>query len=203
MPTTYTAVIWSCSRHSPQTACPALCTVPCPCGVSFSAHPGSVISRAPAPGCRPAPLSLNDWQAHQAGIIIRLGTEYFHSLLNTKSSPQIAFNHKRKNCNCSMEKPGGYHLNQIIKVNLTQTSLAGQWLRLCTSTAEGPCSIPGWGIKRPHALQLGFPGGAGVENLSASAGDAGDAGSIPELQRSPRGNGNPLQYSCLENPMDR
>ena len=34
--------------------------------------------------------------------------------------------------------------------------------------------------------------------------DAGDLGSIPGLQRSPGGgNGNPLQYSCLENPMDR
>ena len=34
--------------------------------------------------------------------------------------------------------------------------------------------------------------------------NAGDAGSIPQLGRSPGGgNGNPLQYSCLENPMDR
>jgi len=34
--------------------------------------------------------------------------------------------------------------------------------------------------------------------------DAGDVGSIPELGRSPeKGNGNPLQYSCLGNPMDR
>ena len=34
--------------------------------------------------------------------------------------------------------------------------------------------------------------------------NAGDAGSIPELGRSPGvGNGNPLQYSCLDNPMDR
>ena len=34
--------------------------------------------------------------------------------------------------------------------------------------------------------------------------DAGDVGSIPELGRSPLvGDGNPLQYSCLENPMDR
>ena len=33
---------------------------------------------------------------------------------------------------------------------------------------------------------------------------AGDTGSIPGSERSPReGNGNPLQYSCLENPMDR
>ena len=39
---------------------------------------------------------------------------------------------------------------------------------------------------------------------SANVGDARDTGSIPELGRSPgAGNGNPLQYSCLENSMDR
>ena len=39
---------------------------------------------------------------------------------------------------------------------------------------------------------------------ACNAGDAGDLGSIPGLGRSPvRGLGNPLQYSCLENPMDR
>ena len=43
-----------------------------------------------------------------------------------------------------------------------------------------------------------------IKNLLANAGDAGDAGLIPGLGRSPReGNGNPLQYSCLGNPMDR
>ena len=43
-----------------------------------------------------------------------------------------------------------------------------------------------------------------VKNLPASAGDAGDSGLIPGSGRSPgEGNGNPLQYSCLENPMDR
>ena len=47
----------------------------------------------------------------------------------------------------------------------------------------------------------GFPGSsAGKE----SACNAGDLGSIPGLGRSPgEGHGNPLQYSCLENPMDR
>ena len=40
--------------------------------------------------------------------------------------------------------------------------------------------------------------------MSANAGDAGDLGSIPGLGRSPgEGNGNPLQYFCLQNPMDR
>ena len=43
-----------------------------------------------------------------------------------------------------------------------------------------------------------------VKNQPAYAGDAGDMGSIPGSGRSPgEGNDNPLQYSCLENPMDR
>ena len=43
-----------------------------------------------------------------------------------------------------------------------------------------------------------------VKNLPATAGDIGDAGSIPGLGRSfGGGNGNPLQYSCLENSMER
>ena len=43
-----------------------------------------------------------------------------------------------------------------------------------------------------------------VKNLLASAGDTRDVGSIPGSGRSPGGGcGNPLQYSCLENPMDR
>ena len=43
-----------------------------------------------------------------------------------------------------------------------------------------------------------------VKNLPASAGDLKDEGWIPGLGRSPgRGQGGPLQYSCLENPMDR
>ena len=43
-----------------------------------------------------------------------------------------------------------------------------------------------------------------VKNLLANAGDIRDMGSIPGPGRSPgEGNGNPLQYSCLENAMDR
>ena len=51
---------------------------------------------------------------------------------------------------------------------------------------------------------MGFPGGSVVKNPSANAGDTRDAGSISGSGRSPGGgHGNPLQYSCLENPMDR
>ena len=47
----------------------------------------------------------------------------------------------------------------------------------------------------------GFPGGSEVKNLPANA---GDTGFIPGLGRSPgEGNSNPLQGSCLENPMSR
>ena len=50
----------------------------------------------------------------------------------------------------------------------------------------------------------GFPGVSVVKKLPAIAGDTRNPGSIPGLGRSPgEGNENPLQYSCLENPMDR
>ena len=56
--------------------------------------------------------------------------------------------------------------------------------------------LPTWG--------LGFLGDLVLKNLPANAGDTRDVGSIPGSGRSPGvGNGNPLQYSCLENPMDR
>ena len=50
----------------------------------------------------------------------------------------------------------------------------------------------------------GLPGGTVVKkNPPANAGDVTDVGSIPRSGRSPRvGNGNPLQYCCLGNPMD-
>ena len=51
---------------------------------------------------------------------------------------------------------------------------------------------------------MGFPGDAVLKNPPANAGDTRDAGLIPGWGRSPEvRNGNPLQYSCLKNPMDR
>ena len=53
----------------------------------------------------------------------------------------------------------------------------------------------------PLITDTGFPGGAVVKNLPANA---GDSGSIPGSGRSSRGgNRSTLQYSCLDNPMDR
>ena len=51
---------------------------------------------------------------------------------------------------------------------------------------------------------MGFPGGTVVKNLSANTENTGDACSVPASGISLRvGNGNLLQYSCLENPRDR
>ena len=51
-----------------------------------------------------------------------------------------------------------------------------------------------------YGISMGFPGGSVVKNSPASV---GDTDLIPGSGRSPGGDGNPLQYSCLENPMDR
>ena len=60
------------------------------------------------------------------------------------------------------------------------------------------CSVPG--LCKPGTSQVALV----VKSLPASAGDIRDVGSIPGWRRSPgRGHGNPLQYSCLENPTDR
>ena len=78
------------------------------------------------------------------------------------------------------------------------TSLVAQRLQLHSFNVGSAGSSPGWGTRTPHCCRL-WP--KVVKNLLA---DAGDAGSIPGLGRFPgEGDGNPLQYSCLGNPMDR
>ena len=70
---------------------------------------------------------------------------------------------------------------------------------LLTSATE--CEFYKGFLKNLYLCSLGFPGGSvGKE----SACNAGDVGLIPGLGRPPGGeNGNPLQYPCWENPMDR
>ena len=59
-------------------------------------------------------------------------------------------------------------------------------------------------FENDHASILGFLGGSVVKNLPASSGETRDAVLIPVLQRFPGvGNGSLLQYSCLENSIDR
>ena len=61
-------------------------------------------------------------------------------------------------------------------------------------------------IFKINLIDMGFPGGSAAKNLPAilPAGAAGDMGLIPDSGRSSEGgHSNPLQYSCLQNPMDR
>ena len=83
-------------------------------------------------------------------------------------------------------------------------SLAG---KESACNAEDPGSVPGLGrspgerIGYPLKVFLGFPGGSDSKESTCNA---GDLGSIPGLGRFPGGgDGNPFQYSCLENSMDR
>ena len=72
--------------------------------------------------------------------------------------------------------------------NLNRRSRFNPWVR----------KIPWKGDRPPIPVFLGFPGGS---DSKESACNVGDLGSIPGLERSPGGgHGNPLQYSCLENP---
>ena len=69
------------------------------------------------------------------------------------------------------------------------------WDSLCLKAPRAP--ITNFGLVS-HQLTMNFPGGSDGKALAYNA---GDLGSIPGLGRSPgEGNGNPLQYSCLENP---
>ena len=82
-------------------------------------------------------------------------------------------------------------------------------LRMCSQNRTHSCIEDCWRKSQlcifvplkshDYTLRRGFSGGSVSKG---SAYNAGDLGSIPELGRSP-GNGNPLQYSCLENSMDR
>ena len=69
------------------------------------------------------------------------------------------------------------------------------------NSSENQCTLKK--TKGDRVVNIPLDGLSGKES-ACNAGDTGDVGSIPGLGRSlGRGNDNPLQYSCLENPMDR
>ena len=75
---------------------------------------------------------------------------------------------------------------------------------VCVTNLPGTLSLHIYTFLLLTIRSLGFPGGSVVKNPPANERDAGDAGSIPGSGRSPgKGNDNPLQYSCLGNPMLR
>ena len=86
-------------------------------------------------------------------------------------------------------------INSLIsKVSPSRTLMSGEEIRLRTQAT----------IHKSHKATFPPSGGSVIKNPPANAGATGDVGSIPGLERSPGvGNGNPLQYSCLGNPMHR
>ena len=89
----------------------------------------------------------------------------------------------------------GLQNKQIIIVSDSETKMMGQQFYVFTS-------FPGY-FDALSNITILFPV-AQCKESACNAGDARDMGSIPRLGRSPGGgNGNLLQYSCLENPMDR
>ena len=92
--------------------------------------------------------------------------------------------------------------------NICSVLESPQPLQLCsipTSWTTGPAHSRGLiRVGRLCRIKENFHGGSVVKNLPASVKGTGDVSAIPGLRRSPGvGNGNPLQYSCLGNSMDR
>ena len=78
------------------------------------------------------------------------------------------------------------------------------FLRSCKTFASEPWEGKNLIFASPCPLMRGFQGGSVVKESFADVGAIGDTSSIPGSGRSlGEGNDNPLQYSCLENPMDR
>ena len=98
----------------------------------------------------------------------------------------------------SGRSPGEGNGNPLQYSCLENPMDGGAWWATVHRVAKSQTRLSDFTSLETH---LGFPGGSEVK---ASACNAGDLGSIPGSGRSPgEGNGNPLQYSCLENPMDR
>ena len=101
----------------------------------------------------------------------------------------------------------------IMWVGLIQSVESLNRTKRVASPARGNSPANCWGIITAPQPVLGLqppsPAGfsqmaLGVKDLPDNTGDVRDEGSVPGLQRSPAGgHSNPLQYSCLENPMDR
>ena len=83
-------------------------------------------------------------------------------------------------------------------------SFLGTYMQRASSVLLDIMCVQEVWIASAQGSERGFPCGAVVKNPPANVGDTRKVGSIPGSERSPGvGNGNPLQCSCLENPMDR
>ena len=105
---------------------------------------------------------------------------------------------------CSVTKQYTHTHTLWSQLYINNTSLVAQLVKSPPAMQETPVRFMGQKDpldKGPIAVFVGFPGGS---DGKVSTCNVGDLGSIPELGRSPGGrHGNALQYSCLENSMDK
>ena len=143
-------------------------------------------------------------------------TPTYWAMICIVTPSQVVLIHLEMHC---WKKTGADLPDSIYSVNLLVKFLFSSWLNYIyilkipsrRERLPTPVCWPGechrlyspWGPKESFVSNFHLTGGA-LKNPPASAGDLREAGSIPGSGRSPgEGNGNPLQYSCLENPMDR
>ena len=124
--------------------------------------------------------------------------------LSRKCTPGGPSELSPSHCPCAFVATWGWNFTHSIYWTLSKFTLSIVYSSQQLYMLSGISLISKWGLKKLSILSRlprGFPGGAVVKE---STSQAGDVGLIPEWGRSPgEGNGNPLQYSCLENAMDR
>ena len=108
----------------------------------------------------------------------------------------------------SGKSPGEGNGNPLQYSCLENPMEGGAWWAMVHGVAKSRTGLSDFshctgGELNTHTVYRIFSDGSVVKNLPTNTGNTRDVGSIPGLGRSPgEGNGNPLQYSCLENPMD-
>ena len=161
-------------------------------------------------------LSLGDWQFWQSSVKSTVHLIFQQGEINTSGKKKKSvssnglgpMNQREQNVfhlgRGVVAPMGGFRLLSIIRVKLghgvhRRRKVRYSWSAFLLLSLKPLC----WFYYVLHLLSVSLVALV-VKNLPANSGDTRDAGSIPGSGRSPGGgHGNPLQYSCLENPMDR
>ena len=122
------------------------------------------------------------------------GSSFTHQLCSSNQKKKLYIQREKLVLHVAFPQTAIYNYGTK---EFTLKCMVRKWALMCIGKAREGCSSVTY-----FCLQMwGTPGDLMVKNPVANA---GDTGLIPGSERSPgEGNGNPLQYSCLKNPMDR
>ena len=133
---------------------------------------------------------------HWVGTVKEIGCRGIFVVFSFVEMTKIIVGSWRQGC---IWREKGLHLNSSFATVFSWMS-KGKLFHI----SEVPCAHLWRDKDLPNPLPCGFPSDSAGREPAYNAGDTEDVGSIPGSARSPGGgNGNPLQYSCLKNPMDR